>query len=45
MAIVELHQILSRDEDSRHQFKRDFTNVDAWQPNWWRSPVPAAATC
>lgn len=29
MTIVELHQILSRGEDSRHQFKRDFTNVDA----------------
>ncbi|WP_028687103.1 RNA-binding domain-containing protein [Pseudomonas fulva] len=29
MTVVELHQILARGEDSRHQFKRDFTNIDA----------------
>lgn len=29
MTPAELHQILARGEDSRHQFKRDFSNIDA----------------
>lgn len=29
MTLAELHQILAQGEDSRHQFKRDFNNVDA----------------
>jgi ATP-dependent DNA helicase RecG len=29
MTLAELHQILACGEDSRHQFKRDFTNIDA----------------
>ena len=29
MTLAELHQILDRGEDSRHQFKRDFSNIDA----------------
>lgn len=29
MTLAELHHILARGEDSRHQFKRDFNNVDA----------------
>jgi ATP-dependent DNA helicase RecG len=29
MTLAELHQILARGEDSRHQFKRDFNNIDA----------------
>ncbi|MCH2339870.1 MAG: putative DNA binding domain-containing protein [Pseudomonas sp.] len=29
MTLVELHQILACGEDSRHQFKRDFSNIDA----------------
>ncbi len=29
MTLAELHQILARGEDSRHQFKRDFSNIDA----------------
>ncbi|MCD1640965.1 putative DNA binding domain-containing protein [Pseudomonas stutzeri] len=29
MTPVELQQILARGEDSRHQFKRDFNNIDA----------------
>ncbi|MBV4541479.1 RNA-binding domain-containing protein [Pseudomonas vlassakiae] len=29
MTLAELHQILACGEDSRHQFKRDFNNVDA----------------
>lgn len=29
MTLAELHQTLARGEDSRHQFKRDFTNIDA----------------
>lgn len=29
MTLAELHQILACGEDSRHQFKRDFNNIDA----------------
>ncbi|QDD89667.1 RNA-binding domain-containing protein [Pseudomonas oryzihabitans] len=29
MTLAELKQILARGEDSRHQFKRDFSNIDA----------------
>lgn len=29
MTLAELHQILACGEDSRHQFKRDFSNIDA----------------